>query len=689
MMTHTKLCAVMVCLCFGQSIEAQTRDHDITLEDYFTLGNIGAFAVSPNGAMVAWTEGRWQEDLNRRNQDLWVLSKATKTYERLTFDPAGEGNPQWGPEGRWIYFTTSRTREGEDTPPYDGSTQVWRLRPEGGELFPVTRVKGGVDHYQISQDGYALYYVTGKKHVEPDAWKALRTTFNDLEYGHGVVEFGRVHKLDLRNWRDELLVDENRVIGEMAVSPSGRYIAMITTPTEELITNEGWSHVDVYDTTNRKVIRLEDRRWREDAPSPYGWIVNLTWSDDETKLAFRVDFDGYPGEAFVAHFDDGEPTISVLQRPDEVTISGQMTWFPGTHDLCFLADDHARKRLYRVRQIGREGHGSAVTMTPGDEVISGFGFSRSGNDTIVLRSSLTHMPDLFELKDGGADASYRRLTNINPQVDSWKLPQIQIVTWVSDDGTPVEGLLELPPDYEPSDGPLPLVVSIHGGPTACSHFEFRYWIYGRTLFPAKGWAVFDPNYRGSTGYGDAFLIDLIQNKNNLDVQDIRSGIDALIDRGIADPEQLAVTGWSNGGYLTNCLIVADQRFKAASSGAGVFDTVMQWEIEDTPGHVVNYSGGLPWDQSTKMQDSSPLYNVDQVVTPTLIHVGENDARVPAQHSRALHRSLHHYLNVPCELVVYPGEGHGLSKLSHRKAKMMWDHAWFEHYVLKQSASEDD
>ena len=118
--------------------------------------------------------------------------------------------------------------------------------------------------------------------------------------------------------------------------------------------------------------------------------------------------------------------------------------------------------------------------------------------------------------------------------------------------------------------------------------------------------------------------------------------------------------------------------------AGVFDIVMQWSIEDTPGHVVNYAQGLPWSNREGMHKSSPLYDLDQVVTPTLVHVGENDPRVPVEHSRALHRSLHHYLDVPCDLVIYPGEGHGLTKYSHRKAKLSWDQKWFEHFVLEKS-----
>ena len=688
-------CSLMAATAAAQS--PAPRAHDITLEDYFTLGVINEIALSPDGTKAAWAEGRWQEDLDRRNDDLWVVDVATKTFERLTFDPSNESSPQWSADGAWVYFLTSRTREGEKAPPWDGSTQVWRMRPGlgpgpgagAGEIMPVTRIAGGVQMYRIARDGASLYYVKGKDHVEPDLWKDLRTKFDKLEYGHGVVKYGQVFKLDLVTWREEMLVDEGRVIVEMAVSDDERFIAMITRPTEDLITNEGWSHVDVFDARTGRVSRLEDRLWRDEAPSPYGWIVNLAWSSDSAKLAFRVDFDGYPGEMFTAHFDGAsaaEPAVTKLIRPSEVTVEGQMAWRPGTHDLWFIASDHARQRIYALRGIEPHATPSPETITPGDEVISAMDFSRDGRQRIVLRGGRTHTPDLFLLREQGDAAVYERLTNINPQVDAWKLPQISIVKWTSGDGTSVEGILELPPEFKAGDGPLPMVVAIHGGPTACSYYEFRYWIYGRTLFAAKGWAVFDPNYRGSTGYGDKFLTDLIENENDIEVQDIMAGVDAMIARGIADPERLAVMGWSNGGYLTNCLITATNRFKAASSGAGVLDATMQWSIEDTPGHVINYAGGRPWEVADELRGMSPLYDADHVTTPTLIHVGENDERVPAAHSRALHRALHHYLEVPCELVVYPGEGHGLTKMSHRRAKLMWDHAWFEQHVLGKSAS---
>ena len=201
---------------------------------------------------------------------------------------------------------------------------------------------------------------------------------------------------------------------------------------------------------------------------------------------------------------------------------------------------------------------------------------------------------------------------------------------------------------------------------------------------AKGYALLSPNYRGSTGYGDKFMTDLIGRENDIDVEDILKGVDALVERGIADPERLGVMGWSNGGFLANALITKTDRFKAASTGAGVLDMVIQWGTEDTPGHVVNYMQGLPWATPDAYRSASPVYDLHKVRTPTLIHVGGNDARVPPANARALYRALRYYLDVPVELIVYPGEGHGLTTYENRKGKMEWDLAWFDRYLLSRT-----
>jgi dipeptidyl aminopeptidase/acylaminoacyl peptidase len=676
----------------GHGEAEQARAHDITPEDYFTIGVINDCEVSPDGRYVVFAESRWDEKKDGRNKDLWITSlDGEGDVKRLTFDDSPDGSPRFCPEGEWLYFTSAPQRAGEESAPYHGKKQVWRIRVNGGEPMAVTREEKGIADFDMTADGRWLFYSVNTDYTIPDGWDSLRKEYGDLEYGYGETERSEIHRLDLVNWRTEKVADPQRYIQEFDASEDGRRLAMLTTPDADLISNEGWSQVDVVDVEGRTTTTLEDRLWREEAPSPFGWLMQPRWSDDGMALAFQVGFDGYPSEILVARWGDltSGPAIRKLNRWNEVFVTGHMDWQPGTLNLCYTADHRARRAVFRVDDAGSSSPGETGIITPGDVVVEHFDFVGAQSLAVVM-STVTHPPDIYRwsLQQVSDHARPKRITRVNPQVDRWKLPQISIVDWTSPDGTAVHGILELPADYKPGK-PLPLMTAIHGGPTASDELMFRFWIYGRTLYAARGWAVFCPNYRGSTGYGDKFLIDLVGHKNDRDVDDILSGIDALVERGIADPDRLAVQGWSNGGYLTNCLIARTNRFKAASSGAGVFDVSMQWGTEDTPGHVVNFQKGLPWEGPARIISASPLYSMGNAKTPTLIHVGENDPRCPPGHSRSLHRALQWYLDVPSQLVIYPGEGHGLTTYKHRSAKMQWDIAWFDRYVLGKGSGDDD
>ena len=674
-----------VSLAGAAALAQDAPTHDITLEDYFTLATVTSSAISPDGSMVAYTEMRWDETLDRRNTDIWMVDAATRAASRLSFDPSSDRDLTWGPGGEWLYYTSAPERAGEDAPPYDGSRQVWRMRADGSGAAPVTRVEDGIEAYELSADGTRVYYTTGVDHVEETRWAELKNSHSELTYGHGVFELSELHVLDLRTWRTETLIESPRVITEFSVSPDETKIAMLTTPDRELITNEGWSWVQVWDAADGTVSRLEDTLWRDEAPTPFGWLLGLAWSDDSRALAHRIDFDGYPGELFVTEFDgSGSRNTIRIGRPGGETLDGAaMQWVPGTRILCVIAEDHARQRVYAIENVAQGRHGEWLTLTPGDVVVGSFGIAkdRPGRMAVVAAT-----PEQYEevvlVESPGGSARYAALTDVNPQTADWKKPGVSVVTWTAPDGETVEGILELPHGHDPErDGPLPLVVSIHGGPTSSTPYCQRFWIYGRTLFPARGWAMLSPNYRGSTGFGDQFIVDLIGRENDIEVSDILAGVDAMVERGIADPEQMAVMGWSNGGFLTNAIITKTDRFKAASSGAGVFDQNAQWMLQDTPGHVVNYmDGNLPWENLEEYDESSPMASAGSISTPTVIHVGEHDERVPTVHSIALHRAMKHYLDVPTELVIYPGAGHSVTTYQHRKAKLEWDHAWFDHWV---------
>ncbi|MFN2371713.1 MAG: prolyl oligopeptidase family serine peptidase [Candidatus Krumholzibacteriia bacterium] len=479
-------------------------------------------------------------------------------------------------------------------------------------------------------------------------------------------------------WRDEEVLAADRVIWEMALSPDGAQLALITTEDNELIFMEGWSEVEVLDLAVGTVATVTPAGWRDDHPAPYGWLADLAWSADSRALAFAVSYDGYATRIWAAERGAAGWDLWTVPRPDPVNYDGGLVWRGEGRTLCYRGESMARVRVHQVADVKAGGQGPASVVVDGDGVVLDFGFGRRGGDPAVILETVTAMNDVYAV--AGPD-KLARLTNVNPQVDTWKLPQIRHVSWTGGDGDTVWGILELPPGYEEGDGPLPAVVELHGGPTGSTKHHLRLWIYGRALFPAKGYALLSPNYHGSTGYGDAFLEELIGRENEIDVADIATGTRWLIGQGIADPARIGVMGWSNGGYLTNCMIVAEpELYAAASSGAGVLDMVIQWGIEDTPGHVINFVEGLPWEVPDHYRSASPLFGLDRVRTPTLIHVGGNDPRVPPAHSRALYRALHHYLQVPTQLVVYPGEPHGLSTHANRLAKMEWDLAWFGKYL---------
>jgi dipeptidyl aminopeptidase/acylaminoacyl peptidase len=653
----------------------------ITIDDYFTQADLFGVAYSPQ--YIAYSEGRWQESTDDRKTDLWVVPTGGGSARRLTDERASDRAPQFSPNGGLIYFLGNRKREGEKRAPFDGKTQVWQITPLG-QWAPkaVTRVEGGVEAYEVSRDGKFLYYLVHVDKIEDD-WSGLRAKYSKLEYGHGQNHHGQIWRLDLESHRAEKVIDAGRNIREFTLSPDGKKIAMITTPDDKVVSFEGQSRVDVWNAATGKITTVPEDVYRKKMPSPYAWLEKIAWNDYSDTLAFGVIFDGYPAEICLAYFvKDGSTKVMKMPRPAGVHVRGYGTplqWAAKRDQLFFLAEEKGRVRLCAANLEDPESP-KFLNLTLGDVVVESFVAStdpQNPNAFAAIMATPTKFADIYA---GNGPTELRQITKVNPQADAWKLPQLSIVSWKGAGGQQVEGILELPPDYKKGDT-VPLVVEIHGGPTTATYFKLQYWIYGRTLLPARGYAVLCPNYRGSTGYGDKFTADLIGRENDVDVEDILAGVDALVARGIADPERLAVSGWSNGGYLTNCIITKTTRFKAAISGAGIVDAIMEWGSNDEPAYAMIFKQGLPWSNPDKYHKSSSTYHLDKIRTPTLIHVGGNDDRCPPGHSRMLYRALKEYVHVPAELVVYPGEGHGIMKYRNRRAKLEWDLAWLDRYVL--------
>ncbi len=679
-------------LLLAAPLVAQDRTHAVTPDDYFTLNGITEIAVSPDGKQVAYCLAVWDKGEDNRRSDLWVIATDGKGKPtKLTFDRANDRHVKWSADGTSIYFLGNRKREAEKKPPYDGSTQVWRISVDGGDPKAITREVGGVSGYDYAAKADALFFSKDKEHADDDEFAKLRAKAK-LEYGHGVRKVSEIHKLDLTAWRTEKVVDDTRYVREFAVTQDGKKIAMVSAFDDTVVKSEGESRVDVWThepealATGKIVTPPTDSYRKNPKNSSYAWLENLCWKPDGTRFAFTAVHDAYPAEVIVGRFDGSQWVTDKVERDGKWEVIGYgrgmgtpMAWSKET--LGLLAEARGFSGGVTIHFINTGNIGSSVPSIHENFCLLGVSVAYNSESKLTHQAVIQSTTQSFPVLK--VSASSKLLLDPNPHTSTWKLPSVQHITWKAPDGTEVGGVLELPPGYKKGDK-LPLVVAIHGGPTTSTKADLNFDPHnGRLYFAAAGYAVLLPNYRGSTGYGDKFVTDLIGKENDIEVKDILAGIQHLVKEGIADPERVGCMGWSNGGYLTNCLITLKDspiKFKAASSGAGIVDTVAEWGFNDEPAYPIVFKKGLPWEQPDIYKATSPTYQLGNVKTPTLIHVGGGDERCPPGHSRMLYRALKENLKVPTELVVYPGEPHGLTKMSNRKLKMEWDLAWFDKYL---------
>jgi dipeptidyl aminopeptidase/acylaminoacyl peptidase len=658
------------------------KKHIVTVDDYFTLGAINELAISTDGKLVAYTEARWQESTNDRKNEIWITSAENPSPKRLTFDRLGYDTLRFAPDGKQLFYVASHKRDNAGAP-YDGSRQVWRISVEGGDATPMTRLTGGVGLFELAADGKSLYYTTSGS-ADEEEWADLRSQFGGLQYATLPTTKTAVWQVDLTNWRTSKVLDFSGHIDELDVTRDGKRIAMITGRNGEVITMEGSSTVTIFDVASGKTFDLLDETFRKSLASPYGRIQQPKWSADGKALAFMNAYDAFPNEIFVATAISEKsskivnlPTIGDMNPSGSVSGGKSLSWKGESNDLAFLGDDHARVRIYLAEKANSDSP-QVKSLTPGDVQFDFFAFDAKGTRAATIYSTPERMHNVY-LFEGG---KLSPLTDLHAHTKDWALPKISIFKWKGAKGDLVEGVLELPPDYQPGK-PLPLIVNIHGGPTYSWPCGMIYGFTGSVMFASQGYAYLSPNYRGSSGYGDKFLTDLIGHQNEIDVEDILTGVDELVKQGIADKDRLAVAGWSNGGYLTNCCITKTDRFKAAASGAGIADQIMEWGANDEPAYQLALNEGAPWEKKESYVNASPVFDLGKIKTPTLFHVGEFDVRCPKAHGVMVHRALKYNNKIPTEMITYPGEGHGLSKYQHRKAKLTWELKWFEKYVRGQ------
>ncbi|MGB9235930.1 MAG: prolyl oligopeptidase family serine peptidase [Terriglobales bacterium] len=684
-------------------VVGQAAKPKLTLDEFFNSVSFDSVKVSPDGnsIVIAAERADWDKQIFRKELWLYRVSGNSGALVQLT-QSARDKEPQWSPDGQWIAFLSERKVEkgkddesGGDSDTDKDVAHLYLISPNGGEAFPVTSGGEEAHAFAWAADSKALYFATRRpwsKELTDDhkkEWKDV-IRYRADERGDVICRIGldealaRHAALGSRELPDTekdsnatpgaaVVARSSLRIGEMVIAPDGKRLGFITSSVSER--QEKVEEIEIYLVNlSANVAEATPKRLTTNEAVE----VNLQWSPDSRHLFFQIN-----GGSVDKKYEDPQPRLYWVDA-DSGAVERWFASFPGevvrytpTPDGSVLCACRLGTELQLYSQASpkaplakRDGWAGAYEIPD----------SARNSARLAFAYSAIERPTEVYVADGPEKlAAARPITSFNKLFTDRDLPKAKPYRWTSDDGTPVEGMLMYPPGkFEEKN--LPMFVFIHGGPQDAdgNHFEADWYQWDR-LAATAGWLVFEPNYRGSTGYGDKFALQIVPEIVSRPGRDILTGVDGLVKDGIADPNRLVIGGYSYGGYMTNWLITQTTRFKAAVTGAGAVEHIANWGNDDTVMDDVYFLGGLPWEAPDRYRSEAAIYQMNKVTTPTHMVAGADDVRVAVLEDYLLDRALHE-LNVPSNLLIFPGEGHSLDKNPwHGKIKVREELKWLAKY----------
>jgi dipeptidyl aminopeptidase/acylaminoacyl peptidase len=629
-----------------------------TVEQSLNLKTASGPRISPDGQLVAYQvqEADWTE--NAFKSEIWIATVNTGECYPLTHSKKSSSSPRWSPDGKRLAFLSDR----------DGKQQIYLIAPHGGEALPLTKGETGVSGFEWSPDGRHIAFTA----VDPEskAQKERKEKYGDflvVESDYTMTHLWKV-AVPAEGQKmpepERLTQGEHLTVGGFSWSPDSKRLAFSASRDPDL----GSMHTsDIY------VLNLSDKSSKKIVDTQ-GPDRNPHWSPDGTQIAFETadaqEFFYYTNSRIaVVPAEGGKPRVLTEAFDEQPRL---IAWAPDGIYFSALqkTDDHlfrlnpSTKALERISKP-KQAVFSQFSLTP-DFKRAAFLWGDAKTFTEVAISSLAS----FEPK---------RLSTLGEQLKGFRLASREVIAWKSIDGTPIEGILLKPADYNP-EKKYPLLVIIHGGPTGIDLplvNADRYYPVER--FVAKGALVLKPNYRGSAGYGEKFRAHNVRNLGVGDYADVISGVDHLVEQGLVDRDRVGAMGWSQGGYISAFITTSSDRFKAVSVGAGISNWMTYYVNTDIHPFTRQYLKATPWDDPEIYRKTSPISYLKTAKTPTLIQHGELDKRVPIPNAYELYQGLKDR-GVPVKLVVYKGFGHGIDKPKQQRAVMEQNEEWFGQYL---------
>jgi dipeptidyl aminopeptidase/acylaminoacyl peptidase len=715
MRIHKTAFIVVIVTSCALIVAAQSKPK-LALDEFFNSVSFPAIEISADGNSVVIGTDRADWDQQIFRSDLWLYHDDGNNGSLIQLTQSGhDSEPKWSPDGRWIAFLSERKapREKGDESDSDSESkgepaQVYLISPNGGEAFPATQGEEEVHTFSWSADSQTIYFATRQpwsktqKDDYKKEWKDV-VQYRTAERGDTIFALdlsaalarhaaapAKIKKPDgTSDKQPDLTPGAHAVattplrVDSLITSPDGRRLAFVSNAINQR--QEKYEDVEIY-TVDLSVARAPSpaNAGKEDARAHPRRIttnqaaeVRPHWANDSRHIFFSVEVGDISGS-----YRDLQPHLYWVD-----TESGAIEqWgkdFIGPVERYAVAADSVLSSARIGTEVQMYSAGkpseSLQRMSGWRGTYQGISVADHSSRVAFVYSSLGK-PDEVYLADSAAKLEQARaISSFNKLFTERDLPQGKAYHWKADDGTTVEGMLIYPPGkFEATH--LPMFTLIHGGPADAdgNHFEADWYQWG-ALAATNGWLVFEPNYRGSTGYGDKFLMQIVPTIVSRPGKDILEGVDALVKDGIADPDHLTIGGYSYGGYMTNWLITQTTRFKAAVTGAGAVEHIGNWGNDDTTYDDAYSLGGRPWEAAQRYHDEAAIFQIDRVHTPTHLVAGANDIRVAVMEDYLLEHALYS-LGVPNSLLVFPGEGHSLSKNPwHGKIKVREELKWLQRY----------
>ena len=664
--TLTSACAVLAAALAasasagGPATAAPARPP--TVDDLLAFQLASDPAISPDGRWIAYVVTRSDREKNVNNAVIWAVPAQGGTPVQLTRGPRADRAPQWAPDGTWLAFLSDR---GDDK-----KAQVFGITPNGGEAWRVTSADGAVTSFRISPDGQRIAYIATPKASKADEElekERGRPIVRDSAYASEWAQLwvaplaGRIAGAVQRSSPE--LLD----VTSVEWAPDSRRLAWSAKPSPVLRYNT-LSAVYVQDEPGAAPRKVSDMPGAETVAA---WSPSLGLIVAATANALGT----FNRKLWLVP-ETGGAAVPLTDRLDE---DAQYVAANAT-SLYVEAPRRTGRALFRIPLAGGRSAGAVERVSDTTRFYSAFSATKTVDAVAFLAESPRTPADVYV--SATQRFAPRRLTDVNPQAASLALGEQRVVRWKSAaDGEEIEGILNLPLGYR-AGARVPLLLVIHGGPSGVSSDRYppTRGAYPIPVFNALGYAVLQPNYRGSTGYGERFRGLNRGHISGEDWIDVNSGVDYLIAQGVADSARLGIMGWSFGGHHTYWGITQTPRFKAASAGAGANDLISMYSQTDLPDFYQTYLGPRPWEDFDLYEKRSAYRFVSRVVTPLLIQVGEADRRVPAEQSIQFYEAMKGIGKTPVTLVMYPGQPHGISDPRLVRDLMQRNVAWFTRWI---------